>query len=80
MKSLILREILTPLITRGGTALTGYLVGAFGVEHAMANEFGLAVAGVLLVGMDLVLSGLARRNQIKRAENRLLDDMWRSQM
>lgn len=62
MYSLITREIIAPLATRIGTALAGYLAGYVGGD--VSNHIGLAVAGLILVGFDLLLASV-RRAKIK---------------
>lgn len=51
-KSAILRHVLTPLVTRIGTALAAYLL-AKGMDGDMIDQIVNGLIAVLLVGIDL---------------------------
>ncbi|MER8365963.1 hypothetical protein [Mesorhizobium sp. M1378] len=60
MKNAILENLLRPLVARLGTALAAVLF-TYGFESNVAEPFVNAVAAVLLLGVDLLLSRYFRK-------------------
>lgn len=63
MKSLVFREILSPLASRVGTAAAAFLLGVVQADPTLAHEAGAVIASALLVSVDLVTSYILRRRK-----------------
>lgn len=60
MRNTILREVILPLCTRAGTALTAYLVGS-GIASDLAEQATMGVIALALIATDLIGSHLFRK-------------------
>lgn len=58
-----MRDLLAPLATRIGTAISGYLIGHFAADPSLANEVATGLAALALIGADLVFSAIGRHNR-----------------
>lgn len=64
MRSTITTELLLPLATRAGTAITAYMVGA-GVAQTYAEQVVTGLIALGLIALDLVGSHIARKRAVK---------------
>lgn len=55
MKQILIRNVARPLVERLGTAMAVWLV-ASGWQTDLVQQFATAVASVVLVGVDLLMS------------------------
>jgi hypothetical protein len=62
-KNDIVKYVVRPLLRRGGTALATMLV-AYGIPQEIVSHAVALVTAVGLVAVDLVLSGLAKREEL----------------
>lgn len=60
------KNVLDPMAVRVGTGISGLLVG-YGLTESHADIVGMACVAVLGVGIDLMLSWLARRKLLAEA-------------
>ena len=68
MKSIILNELLKPLIGRAGTALAAYLIGRWSVEPSAATHLVEALTALGLVSLDLFNSYVSRAKRDAKVE------------
>lgn len=68
MKSMMLREIIKPVINRLGTVIATWLVVTWSADPTVAGEFITALSAVFFVGLDLFNSAVDRRKVAAKAE------------
>lgn len=66
MRNPILTELLLPLLTRGGTALTAYMVGSGIATQTLAEQVVAGAIALTLIGLDLIGSHYLRK-RVKNA-------------
>lgn len=66
-------NVVLPVSTRLGMGTTGFLVG-LGANAQHADWVGTGVAGVILVGVDLMLAWLRKRGIQNKARTAFLDE------
>lgn len=64
MRNPILTELLFPLLTRGGTALTAYLVGSGVATQTLAEQAVAGLIALFLIGLDLIGSHILRKRAV----------------
>lgn len=61
MKTFLIKEILTPVATRVGAVLAGYLVGSLATDPQIASQIGVGLSAACLVLVDLIARKVLER-------------------
>lgn len=70
MKNAIIENLLRPLVARLGTAIYAMLI-TYGFETNVVEPFVTALAGIVLLGVDLLLSRYFRKLTVASKLNRI---------
>lgn len=65
-------NVLVPLLSRAGTAVTAWMVGQ-GIDQTLAGQAALGAAAVALIAFDLMIDAAARLTATRKAVQSLVN-------
>lgn len=66
-------NVLVPLLSRAGTAVTAWMVGQ-GIDQTLAGQVALGAAAVFLIAFDLMIAAAERMTAARKAVQSLVSE------